>query len=179
MACNTAEQNRWGGAVPLERPRPIEGACATRVRRRTGDLPGLRCAGVSHQALGGGIRRSSDQTSRWRSVRQRRCHRRGTPLGWGAGGSRLWSCARVDRAHPGCDTPPGRRSGRAAPTRRMVVWPVTLRHLGRGHGRSPDHRPRGGCSALVGGGRPTTCGKTASSMELRPDQPAAPAAARK
>ena len=31
-----------GGAVPLERPRPIAGACATRVRRRTGDLPGLR-----------------------------------------------------------------------------------------------------------------------------------------
>ena len=31
-------------------------------------------------------------------------------------------------------------------------WPVILRHLGRGHGRSPDHRPHGGCSAFVGGG---------------------------
>ncbi len=32
------------------------------------------------------------------------------------------------------------------------VWPVTLQHLGRGHGRSLDHRPRGGCSALVDAG---------------------------
>jgi hypothetical protein len=31
-------------------------------------------------------------------------------------------------------------------------WPVILRHLGRGHGRSPDHRPHGGCSAFAGGG---------------------------
>jgi hypothetical protein len=33
-----------GGAVPLERPRPICGClrCA-RVRRRTGNLPGARC----------------------------------------------------------------------------------------------------------------------------------------
>ena len=45
-------------------------------------------------------------------------------------------------------------------------WPVILRHLGRGHGRSPDHRPHGGCSAFVGGGRPTSRDETASSMEL-------------
>lgn len=43
---------------------------------------------------------------------------------------------------------------------------MILRHLGRGHGRSPDHRPHGGCSAFVGGGRPTNRDETASSMEL-------------
>jgi hypothetical protein len=43
---------------------------------------------------------------------------------------------------------------------------VILRHLGRGHGRSPDHRPHGGCSAFVGGGSPTNSGEAASSMEL-------------
>ncbi|MCA1694723.1 MAG: hypothetical protein LC749_08335, partial [Actinobacteria bacterium] len=29
---------------------------------------------------------------------------------------------------------------------------MTLRHLGRGHGRSPDHRPHDGYSALAGAG---------------------------
>jgi len=32
------------------------------------------------------------------------------------------------------------------------VWPVTLDISGRGHGRSPDHRPHGDYSALVGAG---------------------------
>jgi hypothetical protein len=34
----------------------------------------------------------------------------------------------------------------------MRRWPVTRRRLGRGHGRSVDHRPHAGCSTLVGAG---------------------------
>lgn len=46
-----------------------------------------------------------------------------------------------------------RRAGRATPpVGERGAWPVILRHLGRGHGRSPDHRPLGGRSAFVGGG---------------------------
>ena len=47
------------------------------------------------------------------------------------------------------------------------MWPAILRHLGRGHGRSPDHRPHGGCSAFVGGGESHERCEPASSMELR------------
>ncbi len=54
-----------GGTVPLERPRPIAGACAARVRRRTGDLPACGALDDSHQAPGGGIRRIGPP-SRWR-----------------------------------------------------------------------------------------------------------------
>lgn len=50
--------------------------------------------------------------------------------------------------------PPAARGACNAAGRRVWLWPVTLRHLGRGHGRSPDHRPLGGCSAFVGGGEP-------------------------
>jgi hypothetical protein len=46
-----------------------------------------------------------------------------------------------------------RYAGRAAPpVGECEKWPVILRHLGRGHGRSPDHRPHGGYSAFVGWG---------------------------
>jgi hypothetical protein len=39
--------------------------------------------------------------------------------------------------------------------------------IGRGRGRSLDHRPRGGCSTRRGlGGKPTTFGEATSSMEL-------------
>jgi hypothetical protein len=41
--------------------------------------------------------------------------------------------------------------------------------IGRGRGRSLDHRPRGGCSTRRGlGGKPTTFGEATSSMELIP-----------
>ncbi|MGH3709244.1 MAG: hypothetical protein ACRDRQ_14320, partial [Pseudonocardiaceae bacterium] len=33
-------------------PAPFAGACAARVRRRTGDVPSLRCTGDSYQAPG-------------------------------------------------------------------------------------------------------------------------------
>ncbi len=42
--------------------------------------------------MGSGRHRTN--VSRWRSVRQRRCHRRGTPLGGERGGSRLWNCGK-------------------------------------------------------------------------------------
>ena len=61
--------------------------------------------------------------------------------------------------------PPAVRGACSTASGRMG-WPVILRHLGRGHGRSPDHRPHGGYSALVGGGGPTNRGEAASSMEL-------------
>jgi hypothetical protein len=47
-----------------------------------------------------------------------------------------------------------------------LVWPVILRHRGRGHGRSPDHRPLGGYSSPHGWGETHKNDKTASSMEL-------------
>jgi hypothetical protein len=77
----------------------------------------------------------------------------------------LWSCAR-------CDTravalPPAVCGARSTADGRELGWPVILRHLGRGHGRSPDHRPHGGHSAFVGGGSSHEFGETASSMELR------------
>ncbi len=46
------------------------------------------------------------------------------------------------------------------------MWPVILRHRGRGHGRSPDHRPLGGCSSPHGWGEAHKDDETASSMEL-------------
>src|SRR5918992_5003168 len=46
------------------------------------------------------------------------------------------------------------------------VWPVILRHRGRGHGRSPDHRPLGGCSSPRGWGEAHKSDETASSMKL-------------
>jgi hypothetical protein len=61
------------------------------------------------------------------------------PGGCGYSGPGLW------RSHR-------RYAGRAAPPVGEWGWPVILRHLGRGHGRSPDHRPHGGCSAFRGWG---------------------------
>jgi hypothetical protein len=95
------------------------------------------CGARGHRA--GGIRRSSDQRGRWRPVRQRRRHRRGTPLGWEAHWVQLWSCPPVG-AVPcrGGDTPPGsplRFAARSVQAGDILVWPVILRHLGRGHGR--------------------------------------------
>ena len=49
---------------------------------------------------------------------------------------------------------------------KIVVWPVILRHRGRGHGRSPDHRPLGGCSSPRGWGEAHKSDETASSMKL-------------
>ena len=48
-------QNCGAGSFLSNDPAPFEGACATRVRRRTGDLPGLGRSGLRHnQALGAG-----------------------------------------------------------------------------------------------------------------------------
>jgi hypothetical protein len=72
-------------------------------------------------------------------------HRRGTPL------DEEWD-------EPGYGVvalPPATRGACNAAGRRVWLWPAILRHLGRGHGRSPDYRPHGGCSAFVGGGSPT------------------------
>ena len=49
---------------------------------------------------------------------------------------------------------------------KLWMWPVILRHRGRGHGRSPDHRPLGGCSSPRGWGEAHKSDETASSMEL-------------
>src|SRR2546423_1088438 len=80
-------------------------------------------------------------------------HRRGTPLG-------------EERDDVIVALPPAARGACNAAGRRVRLWPAILRHLGRGHGRSPDHRPHGGCSTFVDGGEPTNSGETASSIEL-------------
>lgn len=83
-------------------------------------------------------------------------HRRGTPL------DEEWD-------EPGYGVvalPPATRGAYNAAGRRVWLWPAILRHLGRGHGRSPDYRPHGGCSAFVGGGESHDQCETASSMEL-------------
>ena len=74
--------------------------------------------------------------------------------GWGAMWVQAVKLCSVRRAVPSCGAPTG--GTRAEQHRRWesLVWPAILRHLGRGHGRSPDHRPHGGCSAFAGGGRP-------------------------
>jgi hypothetical protein len=77
-------------------------------------------------------------------------HSAGSGVGPGS-----WSCVRWVGNPAGLWCSHRRRPGRAAPpVGGVVAWPVILRHLGRGHGRSPDHRPHGGCSALVSGGNP-------------------------
>jgi hypothetical protein len=48
--------------------------------------------------------------------------------------------------------PPGRRSGVLGRPGGILVWPVTVRYLGRGHGRSPVHQPPDGYSALMDAG---------------------------
>jgi hypothetical protein len=55
--------NRDGGAGPFlsNDPAPFEGACATRVRRRTGISRACGALVMYNQTSGGGIRRSSDQ----------------------------------------------------------------------------------------------------------------------
>jgi hypothetical protein len=55
------------------------------------------------------------------------------------------------RQPPKMVTPLGRREPSADPGEGLW-WPVTHRRLDRGHGRSVDHRPHAGCSALVGAG---------------------------
>jgi len=112
----TVSRSQNGGAGPFL----VNGPAPLRVPARhvSGARWGLpACGARGHRA--GGIRRSWDQRGRWRPVRQRRRHRRGTPLGWEAHWVQLWSCPPVG-AVPcrGGDTPPRfaaqiRRSERA------------------------------------------------------------------
>ncbi|MDT7594705.1 MAG: hypothetical protein QOJ06_251, partial [Pseudonocardiales bacterium] len=71
-------------------------------------------------------------------------------------------------ARAGVVTLPGRPWGRAAPSGGRF-WVAGDPSIGRGCGRSLDHRPRGGRSTRRGlGGKPTTFGEATRSMELIP-----------
>ncbi len=130
-----------GGARTNERPRPIRvpalhaSGAGWGISRACGALAfrtsRFRTRRFETRAPGGGIRQSSDQ--------RRGGGRSGND---GATGAALHSVG--SGVGPGCGV-----------VGKNMVWPVILRHRGRGHGRSLDHRPLGGCSSLVGGGRTT------------------------
>ena len=147
-----------GGTVPLERSRPSCGCLRCTRPAPDGGLPGPHCAGEVtsvHRATGsGGHRANVDGGGRSGNDGSTGA---ALQLGGERRGSRLWSCARWLEVRPGPRVWRSHRryAGRAAPPVGGVGWPVILRHLGRGHGRSPDHRPHGGCSGpFVGGGEP-------------------------
>ena len=139
----------WAGPFFLNGPAQFAGACAERVRRRGGDLPGLRCTG--HRAGSGGHRTNIDG-----GVRSGNDGATGAALHLVGSGMVLAVelCPVSAVPSPGIVTLP--RVGAPGVRRRpgkLLVWPVTLDiSVGGGHGRSLDHRPLGGCSALVGAG---------------------------
>jgi hypothetical protein len=125
-----------GAGSSLTTPPQSAGACAN-ASGAGRDLPGLRCTG--HRAVGsGGHRTNVDSGSRWGSD--------------GATGAALLSVgSRMSVAVELCPvsavprrvvTPPGSAlRACSADLGELLVWPVTLRHLGRGQARTFAESP--------------------------------------
>ena len=141
-----------GGAVPLERPRPLCGCQRGTRPAPDGGSPGPAVHGSTRRrdpaVIEPTLTVAVGQATTVPPARHSTLVGSGMNPGSGVvpGGGRVcpasgsWSS---HRRYAGCAAPPvGERE----------EWPVILRHLGRGHGRSPDHRPHGGYSAFVGGG---------------------------
>ncbi len=132
------EMRLRGGAVPLERPRPFCGCRRCTVSGAGRGSPGLAVHEVT-TATGSGVHRTSvDGGSRSGND--------------GATGAALHSVGSGMEPYWSCAAPTGGIRGLHHRKWESLGWPVILRHLGRGHGRSPDHRPHGGCSAIRGWG---------------------------
>ena len=136
---------------------PHEGACATRVRRRTGDLPGPAMHWIKspgHRAVGsGGHQTNVDGDSRSGNDG----HRRGTPLGEEQDYGVVSSCGAPTGDARGVQTPPAGVSGCGRRSFDISVGGTDVRRI-TGH--------MAAAQPFVDGGEPTNSGETASSIEL-------------
>jgi hypothetical protein len=116
------------GRYLVNGPAPIAGACAARVRRRSGDLPGLRCTRAPGRwdpaVIGPTLTAAAGQETTAPPARHSTRVRSAMSPG----------CEVVPRARGALAgvvaLPRVRRSKRAA--EKILVWPVTRRHLGSG-----------------------------------------------